>query len=90
MNIRVQMIDTDTGEILGTKYANYALNFGTKNDNGFVFIMRWVQSAVRGIRVAHHKSIELRIGFVEEKESLFIPFGMTDEEVQSNAAQYVY
>lgn len=84
------MIDTDTGEILASKYANYALNFGYKKDSGFVMIMNWVHSCVRGIRTTEHKNIELRIGFCEEKESLFLPFGMTKEESINNAAQYVY
>ena len=90
MNVRVQMVDTDTGEILGTKYSNYALNFNTKNDAGFIMIMKWVQSCVRGIRVAHHNSIELRVHFCEEKESLNLPFGMTEQEAIKQASDYVY
>lgn len=90
MNIRLQMIDTDTGEILATKYANYALNFGLKNDAGFILIMNWVHSCVRGIRTTEHKNIELRVGFCNEKEELFLPFGMTKEQSIKNASDYVY
>lgn len=89
MNVRVQMIDTDTGEILGTKYACYALNFETKFDKGFEFLMRWLQSSVRGVRVARHKGIELRVHFSEEKESLFLPFNQSLEEAKEIASSYV-
>lgn len=34
MNIRLQMVDTETGEIIATSYKQYALNFSTKNDTG--------------------------------------------------------
>ena len=90
MNVRLQMIDTDTGEILATKYANYAFNFAYKGDVGFTTIINWAHSCVRGIRNTEHKNIELRVGFCEEKEELFLPFGMTKEESIKNAAEYVY
>ena len=84
------MVDTDTGEILATKYSNYALNFATKNDAGFTMIMRWVQSCVRGIRNAGHNGIELKIYFCEEKECLSLPFGMTVDDANKLASEYVY
>lgn len=90
MNLRLQMVDTDTGELLAHKYCNYALNFSTKNDAGFILIMNWVQSCVRGVRTTDHQNIQLQIQFCEEKESLFLPFGMTKEDSIKNAAEYVY
>ena len=56
MNLRFQMIDTDTGEILATSYCNYALNFADKKDTGFRKILAWCQSAVRGIRLYQYLS----------------------------------
>ena len=70
MNLRFQMIDTDTGEILGTSYKNYALNFADKKDTGFIRCLEWCMSAVRGIRSTEHKNIEVRIFFGTEKQPL--------------------
>lgn len=89
MNVRVQMIDTETGEILGTKYSNYALNFNTKNDAGFVHIMNWIQSSVRGVRVAKHKGIELRVNFCEELQPEYLPFYQNSEQANEIAKSYV-
>lgn len=90
MNIRLQMIDTDTGEILATKCCNYVLSFATRNDSGFKLIMNWIHSCVRGVRISDHKSIELRVHFEQEKESLFLPFGMSKEDSLKLAGEYVY
>lgn len=70
MNLRFQMVDTDTGEILGISYKNYALNFADKNDVGFRRCLEWCMSAVRGVRVSEHKNIELMIFFGAEKQPL--------------------
>ena len=72
MNLRFQMIDTDTGEILATSYCNYALNFADKKDTGFRKILAWCQSAVRGIRRNGHDGIELRVFFGKEKAPEFL------------------
>lgn len=90
MNLSVEMIDMNTGEVLGRKSANYVLNFATKNDAGFVFLMRWLQSCVRGVRLSDHKDIQLRVSFHDDKESLFLPFGMSVEQADELAKQYVY
>ena len=66
------MVDTDTGEILATRYNNYACNFGDKKDVGFSKILAWAQSCVRGVRCANHDNIELRIGFSKEKAPEFL------------------
>lgn len=73
MNLRFQMIDTDTGEILATSYNNYILNFHDKKDVGFRRCLEWCMSAVRGVRTTVHKNIELRVYFGDEKKpvSLF-------------------
>lgn len=67
MNLRFQMIDCDTGELLATRYCNYNMNFGDKNDTGFRKVLAWVESCVRGIRQKKANNIELRIGFCAEK-----------------------
>ena len=90
MNLRFQMVDTETGEIIATSYQHYALNFNTKKDAGFMFIMRWVQSAVRGVRTTEHKAIEVKIFMMEEQNSLMLPFPPSIEEQKAQAAQYVY
>lgn len=84
------MVDTETGEIIATSYKQYALNFATKNDAGFTFIMRWVQSAVRGIRTTEHKAIEVKLFMMEEQNSLNLPFPPPVEVQKAQAAQYVY
>lgn len=89
MNLRFQMVDTDTGEIICTSYKDFAMNFSTKNDAGFRTCIEWCMSAVRGVRTTGHKSIELRIHFVEEQGSLPLPFGMTVQQARSEAKQYV-
>lgn len=90
MNIRLQMVDTETGEIIGSSFKQYALNFATKNDAGFTFIMRWIQSAVRGIRSTDHKHIEVKIFMEEESMSLGLPFPPPVEVQKEQARQYVY
>lgn len=90
MNLTLTMIDSSTGEILARSNKNYALSFATKNDAGFRYLMEWVMSSVRGIRCAHHDSIELRINFVEDKPLPQLPFGLTPEEARKQAAAYVY
>lgn len=83
------MIDTDTGEVLCTCYKDYAMNFATKNDAGFRTLVEWCRSAVRGVRTTEHKNIELRFHFSESQGSLYIPFGMTADDVKSQALNYV-
>lgn len=72
MNLRFQMIDVDTGEILANSYCNYALNFDDKKDVGFRKCIAWCESAVRGIRCAGHDNLELRIYFGKEKAPQFL------------------
>lgn len=85
MNLRFQMIDTDTGEILGTSYKNYALNFADKKDTGFLRCLEWCMSAVRGIRSTQHKNIEVRIFFGEEVK----PLSLFEEDVIKDSAKCV-
>ena len=85
MNLRFQMVDTDTGEILGTSYKNYALNFADKNDVGFRRCLEWCMSCVRGIRSTDHKNIELKIFFGEEK----VPLSLFEQDIVTNQAKEV-
>lgn len=71
MNLRFQMIDTDTGEILANSFCNYACNFNDNKDTGFRKCIAWCQSAVRGIRCAGHNNLELRIYFGKETAPKF-------------------
>lgn len=89
MNLKLTMIDVDTGEILAHKYHNYVCSFLTPKDAGFTRIMEWVQSCVKGVRTTEHKKIELRIGFCEEIEPRFIPFNDLDK-AKELATSYVY
>ncbi len=85
------MIDTDTGEILATRYANYSMNFGTKTDKGFLFCLRWINSALRGIRLNNRKNIELRFGFNEDIDALALPFDVqkkVDAILEKQIADY--
>lgn len=84
------MVDVDTGEILATRYKDFAMNFATKSDAGFRTCVEWCMSAVRGVRTTEHKNIELRIGFQEEKTSLSLPFGLSEYDSKSMARSYVY
>lgn len=79
------MVDTDTGEILGTSYRNYALNFADKKDTGFIRCLEWCMSAVRGVRSTEHKNIEVRIFFGEEKQ----PLPLFEKENVENLAKCV-
>ena len=85
------MIDTDTGEIIITRYKDYALSFGVKNDAGFRTLMEWCMSAVRGVRDPKykHNNLELRIGFCSEKESIPLAFGDSIDKVRDLARSYV-
>lgn len=89
MNIVLSMIDTDTGEILSRQTREYALSFNTRNDAGFTHLMRYIQSAVRGVR-CHKKNIEVRFHFEESKPLPQLPFGMTVDQANKQASQYVY
>ena len=40
------MLDPQSGNIIAKRSANYALNFGTRNDSGYECIMNWVKSCV--------------------------------------------
>lgn len=74
-NINLKMVDCDTGEILGSTSKSYVLDFGVPQDAGFKFLKRWYESALRGIRLTEHKSIEVRVHFQEDVKlpNLFSP-----------------
>lgn len=74
MNLRFEMIDIDTGEILAHRYENLACNIGLKNDVGFSKINSWAASCIRGVRSSEHENIELRISFCKEKAPSFLKF----------------
>ena len=75
------MIDIDTGEILATRYSNYACNFADKKDVGFSKILAWAQSCVRGVRTSNHENIELRVGFCKEKAPQFLNLSVDGIEI---------
>lgn len=89
MNIKLSMVDVETGEILAHKYHNLACNLQTRNDAGFTKIMEWAQSCVKGVRTSDHKCIELRVAFSDEIEPQWIPFNDL-EQAKENAQAYVY
>ena len=70
MNINIEMLDPQSGNIIAKRSANYALNFGTRNDSGYECIMNWVKSCVRGVRLDKYKEIELRVRFDEKYEQM--------------------
>ena len=64
MLLEIQMVDTDTGEVLYRKQAVYACQFH-KSDSAFKLMHNVCESAVRGIRFKKCASIELKIRFCE-------------------------
>ena len=83
------MVDTDTGEILAHRYANYVLNFNSPDDAGFKTLLSWCQSCVRGIRIKGHKNLDLNIHFADDPchEDLFC--GMNREEFNNKAKAFL-
>lgn len=66
MNLRFQMLDIDTGELLAHTDCNYVCNFNDKKDIGFRKVLAWAQSCVRGVRLKKHKRIALIVGFTDD------------------------
>ena len=89
MNLKLQMVDTDTGEILAHSYHNFALNFNNKSDAGFRCLLAWCQSCVRGIRIKGRKNLDLNIHFAEEVASEDLFCGMNREEFNDKAAAFL-
>lgn len=75
MLLEIQMVDTDTGEVLYRRQAVYACQF-LKNDTAFKLMHNVCESAVRGIRYKKCNSIELKIRFCEASanNSAELPF----------------
>ena len=75
MNLKIQMVDTDTGELLYNQEKILACQF-TKNDTAFRLMHNVLESCVRGIRNRKCDSIELKIRFYEPKlgNSPHLPF----------------
>ena len=75
MLLEIQMVDTDTGEVLYRRQAVYACQF-VSNDAAFKLMHNVCESAVRGIRYDKAKSIELKIRFCEatHNNSAELPF----------------
>lgn len=71
MNIHLEMFDLETSERLAQGNGTYVLNFKDAKDAGFRFILSWIYSCVRGIRIKNMNAIELRIHFIApcEKQS---------------------
>ena len=68
MNLKIQMVDTDTGEILYNQEKILACQFH-KNDTAFNLMHKVLESCVRGVRCdpKEPRSIELRIRFCEPR-----------------------
>jgi len=66
MNLRIQMVDTDTGEILYNQEKILACQF-VKNDTAFNLMHKVLESCVRGVRGDKARSIELKIRFCEPR-----------------------
>lgn len=90
MMLHIEMVDKSTGEILGRSTREYALNFDTRNDAGFIYLNRWLQSSVRGARLKK-KDIQLRIDFEEPKDPGLLPFvnGDVTSELKKIISSYV-
>lgn len=90
MMLHVEMVDKKTGEILGRSSREYVMNFLTRNDAGFVYLNKWLQSAVRGARLKH-MDIQLRIDFEEPKDSGLLPYenGDVTSELKAVISSYV-
>lgn len=75
MNLKIQMVDTDTGELLYNVNKQLACNF-SKNDVAFNLMHKVLESCVRGIRYRKSNSIELKIRFCEPEigDSSSLPF----------------
>ena len=69
MNIHLEMFDLETSEKLAQGNGTYVLNFKDAKDAGFRFILMWVYSCVRGIRIKKLNAIELRIQFLAPPQS---------------------
>lgn len=65
MNLKIEMYDMETNELLAHRYCEYQCNFMDKNDSGFKTLLAWCRSAVRGVRVKHLPAVELKIQFLE-------------------------
>ena len=89
MNLRLQIVDTDTGEILAHVYKNYALNFNCKDDAGFRCILAWCQSCVRGIRLNGKKNLDLNLHFADECCTGDLFCGMSREEFNKKAEAFL-
>lgn len=76
MNLKFQIIDSSTGEILGESYDNLACNIGDVKDAAFNRIQKWSESCVRGIQQKRAESLELRISFKKEKYNPFVVDGV--------------
>lgn len=76
MNLRFQIIDTTSGEILSECVDRLVCNLGDTKDVGFKRIHLWAESCVRGIKQKRADSLELRVSFSLEKymDSEPIPF----------------
>ena len=88
--LHIEMVDKSTGEILGRSSREYVLNFDTRNDAGFIYLNKWLQSSVRGARLKK-RDIQLRIDFEEPKEPGLLPFynGDVTNELKSIINSYV-
>ena len=80
MNIHLEMFDLETSEKLAQGNGTYVLNFKDAKDAGFRFILMWVYSCVRGIRIKNLNAIELRIQFLAPPEAQHDMFEGFDRE----------
>lgn len=86
MNLHLEMYDLETSEKLAQSNVTYALNFSDSKDRGFKYLLSWLYSCVRGIRVKKLTAIELRIQFFAPLENQHEVFEGFDREVFNEKA----
>lgn len=89
MNIKLEMKDLETGDLLAHRCCEYECNFDCKDDRGFKTLLAWCRSCVRGIRVKHFSAIQLRIEFLASTDCTDLFCDMTREEFNEKANAFL-
>lgn len=63
MNVFIQVVDSDTGEIISRNSRNLVFDPTNKNDVGFKLCRDWIASTLRGIRDPRYKHDKLQVSF---------------------------
>lgn len=67
MNVLIELIDTDSGEIISRISRNLVFDPSNRGDVGFKLCRDWIACALRGVRNReyNHDHLELRFRFYE-------------------------